>query len=156
MHKKFWFIWACFLGIALFLTTCREKCSEAANTLIQVQFLNLADLQADTVAFQSVRGITPNQTLIDSVLYNETDSLSIFLLPTASERNEVDFLFTGTNRSDTLRLAYDRQMEVIIPDCGISEVFSNLRILFHTFDSARISNQVIEDGSQVHIQIFQN
>lgn len=148
------FFWILFTGVS-----CREKCTDANINLIKVKFFDAITLEEDTLAFDKVQGILATLVVNDSVLFDTSQTQTVFNLPISSMNERVDFLFERTSGTkliqDTLSLTYTRTLEVIQPNCGISEIIRELNIFNHTFDSASVVTNALSNlNDEINIHVF--
>lgn len=153
--------------LLLGLVSCQENCTEDPNAnLINLEFIARDDGEVLSLAVD-VQGLdfTTGQPL-DSLLFSQADTLSSFQLPISSLRDTVTFRFQGVitgaanpTLNEQLTLVYDRQVNIIEPECGVSESIFNLRndTLSTTFpinDVMIVLNSLVNETNQVNLQII--
>ncbi len=155
--KLLWVFWG---GVFIFNTGCRGDCVAEFENVLLLEFRLLSDPDSVlSIAFDEIRGIEGNIVAEDPVLFSRNDTLSTFSLPVPSGRDSVSFSFvdlTGTFGSEnTLRLKYQRRIELLPRDCGVQEFINGIELLNSSFDSVRINEDVIQaESSEIHVQIF--
>ncbi len=87
-------------------------------------------------------------------LYEESFTGS-WVLPLSNQSSQVTFEWTDT-RTRSLQVGYDKTPIPLSPDCGIYEIYENLTIISHDFDSVRVVKSLLEIGDELHIEIFTN
>lgn len=132
--------------------TCRE-----ASRNIRLQVVNAISGQIDTLAFSR---IIPQEAPLDTLLYQQEDTLSTFVLPLAPSRAQVSFRFdfllsSGSTRSDSLTLSYTREQVFEGKNCGLQIKLSDLRVVAHSFDSVQVVNNQIDDNEDfINLYIY--
>jgi len=66
------------------------------------------------------------------------------------------FIFYQTDRTDTLEVIYQRQIEVITPDCGFDQRIDNLEIIKNTFlvDSILVVKPHLQINDDNNVEIY--
>ena len=152
MTKKNLFIILC---LFFYLTSCKKKCEDSRDNIIKVQFYNKTSLERDTLAFVSVKGIGLG---IDSILYTQKDTLHTFFLPASTISNEIEFNFARKEgaiiKNYLIRFNYQKRIQIITPECGITEDIFDLKVPFSDFDSVQVVSPKLENNNNANIHIY--
>lgn len=144
--KKF-----CWLAFFLILTAaCLDEpdCYQLNNNYIGITFRVLGTGQGDSVLIRKFGAEEMNKKLPSLSFplnyFNELDEISIDAL----DQRE------GVFKTRLLKYAYKVRNEFISEECGSSFNLSDLRIVEHDFDSARVLNSTPSKGGGTHIEIY--
>lgn len=75
-------------------------------------------------------------------------------LPLSNQQHEITFIWEDKAQERMIKVAYQRVLVPIPPDCGSYEVYENLQVLSHEFDSVNLVKSNLEVGDEVHLEIF--
>ena len=139
--------------------SCREQCENPNANMIRVKFFDITTLLEDTLTFDRVQGISATITAENPILFDTSQVQTVFELPISSRNDRVAFLFErGSGNKliqDTISFAYSRALELIKPNCEVTELISNLHIIGHSFDSATVVSDVLSNSiNNVNVHVF--
>jgi hypothetical protein len=105
----------------------------------------------------SVRGLTANGTLIDSILY-KSKSIQMIYLPLNKFENSSKFVLTFKTVKDTIEVLHTNTDYYLSLECGCMKVHSIDTVLTTTnlIESVKIINHKVNATNAEHIQIFVN
>lgn len=138
-----------FLVYFLMASACLDEpdCINLNNHIIGITFKNKSDLKAASITFASIKAAGTDSTF--------TASLNKVFLPLNYFKKTSAFYFRQQSASDTLVLEYLPQPQFVSPDCGERYVLSNLKVVYHTFDSVHVANTIPSSvASSNHIDVF--
>lgn len=158
-------------------TSCTE-CDPISEptTSLNVKFLYKNEAGAyeelDSLVFQSVRGIyyyeafedgTPRDPdVLDLIIGIDSVIRTSYLpLPLSFDRDSSIFRFLLADNihenAETLRVYHKHQLVINAPDCGYSDVYSNLEVKGSFFDSVHFNaTELTADPSIMHLEVFIN
>lgn len=130
-------------------------CESSFNSDLEAGFFALdqaGNPQAWTVNFERVRALESERVFYER---NQAGINSLQLgLDTAEGANRTTFVFEDGEQADTLRLSYQQQQLIGSPECGLDTLYTNLRVIDHTFDSVSLLTPVLSettDGFDIEI-----
>ena len=105
----------------------------------------------------SVRGLSANGTLIDSILY-KSKSIQKIYLPLNKFESSSKFVLTFKTAKDTIEVLHTNTDYYLSLECGCMKVHSIDTVLTttHLVDSIKIINHKVNATNAEHIQIFIN
>jgi hypothetical protein len=123
-----------FITYLLMASACLEdpECFNLNNHLIGVTFKNKSDGKAASITFTSIKAVGSDSTF--SAAGNKV------VVPLNYFKQETTYVFTQSAVVDTLRVGYKSQPQFVSADCGERYVLSELKVVYHTFDSVRVLN----------------
>lgn len=92
---------------------------------------------------------------LDTTIFENSQS-GDWLLPLYGQTDRVTFQWTDSNSVRSLEVLYKVSLVPVPPDCGVYEVYENVSIGAHTFDSVSLVKSTLEIGDDLHIEIFAN
>ena len=127
MRKKGWFISLMLLG-----ASCLDEpdCFRLDNNIIGITYRVIGSGSTNTLSFD---GLTTDAA--DSI-FHQHFSGTTFPLPLDLADDEITYEFQGLDK--TLKLGYTVRPQFVSENCGPRLVFSDLHLLEHDFDSARV------------------
>src|SRR5688500_1709659 len=139
MKKLSWF--AFFL---VFSASCLDDpdCYQLHNDVIGVTFRVIGTGQGDSVLLRNF--INQGE---DVILTSFNATINYF-------QEQGEFNFEGEDENHFIAFGYTVKNQFISEDCGSSFVLSDLHILKHDFDSARVINSVPTKGAGTNIEIY--
>lgn len=147
------------VGCSMF-TGCVELpiiCSEAIEQQLQLRFryaVTLEDTQGrDSIVARDTFLIIDRIEIADypQALY-EQDTLQAVQLPLHPQRDSIEYrFFLRDFGQQQLGIGYRRSIQLISPECGVKTEYSNIGILFSTFDSVHVSRDANRNYT---IQLF--
>lgn len=147
-----------FLFLAIF-SSCKD-CSPVGQPTLLADFFRFDSL-AENGARNGTKILLDTQYVavsgegIDSTLTAQADSSS-YSLPLNPAKTESRFIFdAGNGDFDTLDLTYLVETVVEGPDCGVYNEFDNIAVKFSTFDSVIVAKSKVEDGDELHLEIYE-
>jgi Family of unknown function (DUF6452) len=81
-------------------------------------------------------------------------SVSYVELPVNPDDNEAIFTFVFEGRTETIRLTYTRQSEVISPSCGAFTNYSDLSVAESSFEVFTITNKQLLINATSNLEVF--
>jgi hypothetical protein len=138
-----------FVTYLFMASSCLEEpeCLNLNNHIIGITFKNKSDGKAAVVTFTNIKALGS-----DSVF---TATGNKVVAPLNYFKQETTYVFTQTTVVDTLQLSYKAQPQFVSVDCGERYVLSELKIVYHTFDSVRVLNRVPSNQTTANnIDIF--
>lgn len=136
----------------LVFTSCDDDpdCDlELPHDEIELVFYNIEDLTQTNYKFELIGALGS-----DSIYYDNEDSLSNYPMEINPTADDIAFVFlTGISR-DTLRLRYNRNLEWVSGKCGPFMEYDELEIVYSTFDSISLINNVIDESVSENIQVY--
>lgn len=137
MKKPSWFAFFLILTVS-----CLDEpdCFQLHNNIIGITFRVIGTGQVDSVLLKDGAGRLVTVTSF-------RDSLNYFA-------REGTFFFDGVEEDHHLSFAYNVRNQFISEDCGSSFVLSDLRILEHDYDSARVVNPTPTKAGGPNIDIY--
>src|SRR5690606_9823099 len=142
---------ALFVCLGLVVAACLDNpdCYNLNNNLVGISFRKMFDGKGDTVALLSVTASGTDSIFQEYVLANG------MMLPLNYLSQQTTFYFQRPDGSfQTLVLGYKAQTQFVSEDCGERFVLSDLNILSHDFDSARVAFATPVSESGTHIALY--
>jgi len=145
--------------LIFFLSAClneNESCITNAFDTVRIEFrkLDRTNPRNDTLYFASVQAA-------NGVFLNVQDTalLSIALPLNPSEDQATFYLRWAEDsasalQEDTLVFRYDREQRLVSPECGVEQIFVNLRSDSQVFDSLNVVDDQISLLSGPNVRVF--
>ncbi len=167
-YKFICFISIIFSGIMLSCSS-DEQCRENKDVVMQADFYHVVfnaatqtysinKITIDSITIQGLKrdSITGNEVLIDSVLYNNSKSLSSINLPLNKFQGESKFLLKINGINDTLVIYHTNQNQYLSLQCGCIKTFNIDTIIstHHFIDSTSIVLHQVNTNNAENIRIF--
>lgn len=154
---RYFLLWIWILPLAL--TACLDEnvsCVTDSFDTIRVNFLKLDRTNArnDTLYFESI--LASNGDFVDV----QDTALSRIALPLNPSGDQVTFYVNWREDSaaelqtDTLIFNYNREQQLVSPECGVEQRFVALRSSYDAFDSLRIVNPEITLFTNPNVSIY--
>jgi len=156
----------------LFLTLCClwlfacEDCTFTSKNSSEVAVKFFLSAQDTEVRFDSI--LTSKGGHIFYI--NDRDEQSLYLPETSEEILTIQsvklslnpasdssaFIFYWADRKDTLEVIYERQIEVITPDCGFDQRIDHLQVIKNTFpiDSILVVKPHLQINDDNNVEIY--
>lgn len=90
----------------------------------------------------------------DGEILFANDTLTSFTLPLNPSANQVSFILQQDTIMDTLQFNYDREQQLISPECGVDQRYYNLAVTQQTFDSIRVQEADIGKFNTPQVAIY--
>lgn len=142
MRKSAWFI---FLSILAASCLNEPDCYQLNNNVIGVSFRVMGSDKPDSVAVSLQ--IAGSSEPIDTTVTFVGIQLNI-----TKDQTPLTFLIASGDR--ILNLGYSLKTQFVSEECGSRYIFSDLRILNSTFDSARVVNSTPGKNASINIEAF--
>ena len=135
------------------LSACNDDtdCSSLNTTNLLVNFLDSASGEPLLVELDSIIAAGPNSSFLDSAVSQSNYTLTVNPL---ADSSTYYFVRSDATR-DTLTIGYRAVTRLISPGCGSEPVISQLSLLNHTFDSARVLSVELISINEVDVQIIE-
>lgn len=134
------------------LLSCGEQpeCDqETPYDKMNISFYNLEEEKDEEVSFEVIFASGS-----DSILYNNENEESIFTLPLNPTQDMVQYYFITGVRTDSIAFVYTRQLEWLSEKCGPNFKYDQLTILWHSFDSVRMVQPIIDNSVNKNVTIY--
>lgn len=166
---KFTFFMIVFFSGIMVSCSSDEQCRENKNVVMQADFYHVAfnattqtysinKITIDSITVQGLKrdSITGNEVLIDSVLYNNSKSLSSLNLPLNKFQGESKFLLRINGINDTLVIYHTNQNQYLSLQCGCIKTFNIDTIIstHHFIDSTSIVLHQVNTNNAENIRLF--
>lgn len=138
------FSWFAFF--AIFSAACLDDpdCFQLDNNVLGITFRVIGTGQGDSVRIEN---LNEAGEIEDIVVTSITTNLNYF-------KEEEVIEFRGPEQTNALRFSYTVKNQFISEDCGSSFELSDLRILQHNFDSARVVSSTPTKTGGTNIEIY--
>lgn len=136
-----------FLGLA----ACEDEasCVSSNTNNITIDLFKIDTVEGNVVdTFRNLSIITETGV---KLIFNDT---SRFSLPLNPSTNQVSFIVQYDSTVDTLRFNYDREQQLISPECGVDQRFYNLTVAQQTFDSLQVLNADVGKFNAPQVTIY--
>ena len=150
MKKLSWFIF-----FLIFLSSCLDdpECFQLHNDVLGITFRVIGTGQGDSVMLRDLK--------MQDGVFIDFSSEGDELVPITSFEFSLNYFkeleilnFNGDDVTNTMSLAYTVKNQFISEDCGSSFVLSDLRLLSHDFDSARVISSTPSKNGGTNIEIY--
>ena len=145
-------IFLLFITLICGLWACndQEDCTVDANfDQMRVQFFDFDALEVRLIKFDSIKAVNS-----DSLFFTDEDSLSVFSLSLSPFEENATFLFYSPTQTDSLEIQYKVQYSIISEICGPTTSYSQLNLIYHTFDSASVVNTFFDTNLTANIEVY--
>jgi len=164
------FINILFISVLLFTVSCTkdEECRKNRYVNMEIGLYHVtynAATQAyvkSTLSIDSLtlRGInvdtSGNESLVDSILYNNTKSVNRLVLPLNKIKEQSKYLVQFNQVIDTITVFHKNIDYYLSLECGCIKTFSIDTVLTtnNFIDSVRIINHNVDNNNAEHLQIY--
>ena len=164
------FINILFISVLLFTVSCikDEECRKNRYVNMEIGLYHVtynAATQAyvkSTLSIDSLtlRGInvdnSGNESLVDSILYNNTKSVNRLVLPLNKIKEQSKYLVQFNQVIDTITVFHKNIDYYLSLECGCIKTFSIDTVLTtnNFIDSVRIINHNVDNNNAEHLQIY--
>lgn len=130
-----------FLGLA----ACQDEasCVSSNDNYVRIELFKIDTVEgnvADTFRNLSV------STLEGAPIHTNITTTN-FILQLNPSANQVSYILQQGSITDTLQFSYEREQQIISPECGVDQRFYNLAVTQQTFDSIRVLSSDVEKFS---------
>src|SRR5688572_15729874 len=145
MKKASWFIFFLILAVS-----CLDEpdCYQLNNNIVGITFRVMGSSTVDTVAIWGVDIQGSDSIFMDTVLATGIP------LPLNYTRDETDIAFRFVGATYFMKLGYQSRTQFVSEDCGSRYELSDLALLEHDFDSARVINKAPGKNAASNIEVF--
>jgi hypothetical protein len=142
------FLMICTLILALPACDDNTDCSTLTRNLARVRIVSDTDPRPPMPYESIFPALVPDSVITGTVLFNTT-----YAFPINPEAPTTTFYFNAQNFRDSLTLGYDIRYAVISELCGVEVIYSNLRVVSHSFDSVRVISTSFNRLTELNIEI---
>jgi len=137
------------ISLIFLLTGCLDEqdCIITSTNLVKINF-KIDSKTARVISFTkiNVSGLTRD--------FYSGASVSSVELPVSPDDNEATFTFEFEGRTETIRLTYSRQSEVISPSCGAFTNYSDLSVPESSFELFTLTNRQLVINAASNLEVF--
>jgi len=137
------------ISLIFLLTGCLDEqdCIITSTNLVKINF-KIDSKTARVISFTkiNVSGLTRD--------FYSGASVSSVELPVSPDDNEATFTFEFEGRTETIRLTYSRQSEVISPSCGAFTNYSGLSVPESSFELFTLTNRQLVINAASNLEVF--
>jgi len=112
----------------------------------------------DSLTVKGLRydSLTAGYILKDSILYNNSKSVSSINLPLQKFKTQTKFEITFNNLKDTITVSHNNSDQYLSLECGCVKVFKidSIKTTHHFVDSAHITNPIVDTSNAQNIIIY--
>jgi hypothetical protein len=137
------------IAIGLLCLYACSDCEPVPSTANRVttQFYRTDSLLVGKKRIAFDRKLTKLSAIGATDTFPSRSTVGLLLVELPSNKDTAFYVYHREKATDTLGLAYTRTMKPLPPDCGAYILFSELSIIYHTFDSVRL----LPEGNAVEI-----
>lgn len=149
----------CFLyitGFCLLFFSCESEkiCEQSTVSKLNAGFYLVQDSipEAASVDSFTVYGIGR----ADSLIYDQANSVSSFVLPLSHSVDTTGFVLTLGTETDTITFLYSRELHLLSMECGFATYYyiESIDNTSNVIDSVRVVNEKVTTGDDENIQIY--
>ncbi|NDP20756.1 MAG: hypothetical protein GZ091_06720 [Paludibacter sp.] len=136
------------MGVGLYHVSYNATTDTYSKSTLSIDSLTLRGINVDT--------LSGNETLVDSILYNNKKSISKLVLPLNKLKNQSKYLVQFNQVIDTITILYRKFDYYLSLECGCIKTFSIDTVLTtnNYIDSVRIINHDVNNNNEEHLQIY--
>ena len=145
-----------FTGFCLLFCSCEsdESCEQLTVSALNAGFYSIQDSIPESILVDNftVYGIGR----ADSLIYDQTSSISSFELPLSPSCDTAGFILTVGTETDTITFLYFRELHLLSMECGFTTFYYIERInnTSNVIDSISVVNDKVTTADDENIQIY--
>lgn len=142
-------------GFCLLFFSCEseESCEQSTISALNAGFYSIVDSLPESITIDnfSVFGVGRE----DSLLFNQANSVSSFVLPLSPSCDTTKFVLTVGTETDTITFMYSRELHLLSMECGFTTYFyiEKTENTFNVIDSISVVKKNVTTGDDENIQI---
>lgn len=135
------------MEIGLYHVTFNSSTQTNVKSTLSIDSLTLRGINVDTIG---------NETLVDSILYNNRKNVNRLILPLNKLKNVSKYLVQFNQVMDTVTILHKNIDYYLSLECGCIKTFSIDTVLTtnNFIDSVRITNHNVDNNNAEHLQIY--